>query len=769
MDNWKAWIFDPSNKPYTASGLILLFIALPMLLILISRTQNLRSNAAPADALEAEAGVLSGNATPQTDSNASGGSYIILGTNQAQTTGGVYGAGINIDSKDNKRVGASSNVKLSHRFRASTTSQLNSISWALRGGVNPDGSPYSAGTGGTLKISVQTDDGTVNHNPSGTILASLNYTPGNPNGGGTVKQDFPTPATLTAGTLYHIVWENIDPNPTANYISVNEVFTFKKYTPRQPMLSDADYAILYNQGSGWVLQPNDTADMDLIYANGKHDGLAYMQPMPDTDKTGLIGGNNMVREHFTVADANHTVDKAFVRVGKQSGTGNMTITLKNGSTVLGSGTVPASSIINSVVGDGAAAANGDWVSVNFTSPITLVNGQTYDLVLSAPSGNQFSMVPIRHTDDFTVALNSWAFREGTGQRSTDNGATWSNLYLYSPVNTQFYFTTTNNQTSTPTPTTTQAGTTYNVPATIDKTGAADASAALNSWLASVPNGTANNPSIVTFPAGATYRMDHGLKFSNRNYLTFEGNGATLKSNGAVAAIESDSPFALWGGNSNIIIRNFKITGDWPGSYTTTKEGLHAILIQGNNVEAYGNTIDKVWGDAFYVGNFSNTVNIHDNHIISSGRNGVSIISGQNITVSNNTFDRSAYVTFDIEPNNSSETINNVNFKQNTIGKWDTAEFFAIDGSSTGAPISNITVDTNTVTNSSLKAWSASTVGRKTNIKFINNKSTAPAVSGPVFTFSNIDGLTVTGNTQPLSSGGLGSYSNNTNAVTSPNP
>jgi hypothetical protein len=86
------------------------------------------------------------------------------------------------------------------------------------------------GNTGSIPIQRAADQTTfIPIGPSGTILASINFTPGNPNGGGTEKQDFPTPATLTTGTLYHIVWENMDSNPTANYISINEVFTFKKY------------------------------------------------------------------------------------------------------------------------------------------------------------------------------------------------------------------------------------------------------------------------------------------------------------------------------------------------------------------------------------------------------------------------------------------------------------------------------------------------------------------------------------------------------------
>jgi hypothetical protein len=69
--------------PLILLGIIL--IALPLLLIGVRQTLENRSHAAPGDQLEAEAGVRAGNATPQSDNNASGNQYIVLGINQIST------------------------------------------------------------------------------------------------------------------------------------------------------------------------------------------------------------------------------------------------------------------------------------------------------------------------------------------------------------------------------------------------------------------------------------------------------------------------------------------------------------------------------------------------------------------------------------------------------------------------------------------------------------------------------------------------------------
>ena len=302
------------------------------------------------------------------------------------------------------------------------------------------GPVYSGGTGGTARVSVQADDGTGK--PSGTRLASLTYSPRtSPTTGILRKMSFPSPATLTSGRLYHIVFENVDSAPTKNWFSVNEAYAFADYSPRQPIVSQ-DYAVMTNRGSGWSVNGRHTADMDLTYADGTHDGLAYINAL--REYYGLIGGQNRVRERFTVSGGSRLIRTAFVRVARQSGSGNLTIRLEKGDgTLIEQGTVATASISSWSLG--SDSKNGDWVSVQFQSDHTLSNGATYNLVLSAPSGTQLSMVPLHHTQDNTsdsyggARLNSWAFDDGFGQKSTDGGSSWSSFYQWSPVNMQFYF------------------------------------------------------------------------------------------------------------------------------------------------------------------------------------------------------------------------------------------------------------------------------------------------------------------------------------------
>jgi len=325
---------------------------------------------------------------------------------------------------------------------------------------------------------------------------------------------------------------------------------------------------------------------------------------------------------------------------------------------------------------------------------------------------------------------------------------------------------------------------YEVPDSIVHDGSADASDDLNTWLAnSVPNGTdATHQSRVVFPGGApnTYRMDVGLQFTNRNNLAFQGNGATLQVGpGASGGDQLASPlvfghdYALgyWtGANTRITVSGLNFVGNspHPGVFEGGEGQASIELEASTEVEICGCTSIGAWGDFVKIGSFAQ-VTIYDNHIIDAGRNGISVISGSDIEIRNNEFDTIGYVTLDIEPNDVNESCQSISFHDNSAGTWG-QEFFAMDGSHTGAAIDHVTIDHNTISGSSLLTYvNNGNTTRNTDINFTNNVSTGPAVAGPVLNFAYVDGLVVTHNTQPLSSGELVATTDCTNATTSPNP
>ena len=315
---------------------------------------------------------------------------------------------------------------------------------------------------------------------------------------------------------------------------------------------------------------------------------------------------------------------------------------------------------------------------------------------------------------------------------------------------------------------------YTVPGSIDPTGSTDVSAALNAFVAGVPNG-----SIIQFPTNAVYRMTAGIGIGARNNLIFEGNGSTIRTYGA-GTDQTTSDFLLgWAGYwtgiaSHITIHDFVLQGSASpvGVGGQGEEQAAVKAHSANYIEIYGNTVRGVTGDAFqFEVTATNSIWVHDNTVESAGRNGVTVGGGSTILVEHNAFVKIGYITLDIEPTPGYPTVTSgVIFRNNNPCHWSVWDsyggfFFSADGSHTGYPIDYVTVTGNTVTGPSLLSQFDNGGGgtRNTNIVFTNNVS-SNTVSGPVLNFAHVDGLTVTGNTQPLSSGSLASITDCTGVV-----
>ena len=298
-----------------------------------------------------------------------------------------------------------------------------------------------------MRISVESD---VDGHPSGTPLASLSFRPGNP-AEAWERSDrlvFPTPARLIAGDLFHIVFTNDGPDPAGDYISVNDAYQFTPTVPRQPASND-DVGVLVDDGKGWTVSPNDTPIMDLAYADGSHDGNAYISII--ANHFALIHGPaDMVREHFTVSGGSRQVTSAAVRVKRIAGASPLELRLTDqDGTELEAGRIAATGVPVSDLPtvDPADAdrfieptlGGGVWLTLDFPAPLILAAGRTYDLRLSTAADTTFAVVPLReHSTEASPTWGSRAFRDGSGQQTTD-GTHWTDIYEYAPVDLQFYF------------------------------------------------------------------------------------------------------------------------------------------------------------------------------------------------------------------------------------------------------------------------------------------------------------------------------------------
>jgi hypothetical protein len=313
-------------------------------------------------------------------------------------------------------------------------------------------------------------------------------------------------------------------------------------------------------------------------------------------------------------------------------------------------------------------------------------------------------------------------------------------------------------TNQPPPTTPSGGLVIEVPDSIDSTGASDASAQLEAFIESVADGT-----TIALAAGGTYRLDDGLLLAERSGLTIEGNGATLSATASTGEPRT-SPFQLQGG-SNLTIRNMTLLGSNPDAGTVDSHhldrqnqggvaayGVEALLVDGV-------TIRGTWGDCLYAGadgeRWSDGITFRDSTCEANGRMGVAIIAASNVLVERVHFDEIAMFPFDIEPDSDTHGATGVTFRDNTVGTYGHSNlfkpyFFAAEGAA-GAVIRDVTVTRNTVTGGTL----ASTADRpnRFDFTFTDNVSLVPA-HGPVLRFAAVEGLTVSGNDQPLASGQL---------------
>lgn len=362
-------------------------------------------------------------------------------TGSVNTTDTVYGPSIGADDLNNTQIGGPGAQRCSYRFKAATSSTLTTAIIYLIDGTHPG---YGSGTGGTLVVKVETDDGSANHFPSGTVLATETFVHPSDDVGFTVA--FGSPPSLTSGTLYHLTFTNTDSSPTSNFVSVDGTYQAYATASRwQPRFSNTDFVQLLKKGSGaWTDSRGDasviTPSLELIYANATHQGMGYIETWGrgGSDGWNTCDGTYKLRESFTVSGGNKTFDTVFVRCARSTGTAPLSIRLEtSGGTELATVTIPASSVVQA--NKGGHGFGQRWYSATFSAPQTINNGSSYNLQLSTTSGTEYWTTGIR---DGSAYGYTGYFGDGKMQRY--NGSSWSDILNLSGspsslADLQFYF------------------------------------------------------------------------------------------------------------------------------------------------------------------------------------------------------------------------------------------------------------------------------------------------------------------------------------------
>ena len=292
-----------------------------------------------------------------------------------------------------------------------------------------------------------------------------------------------------------------------------------------------------------------------------------------------------------------------------------------------------------------------------------------------------------------------------------------------------------------------------VPTSIAADCSTDVTAALNAWIASVPDN-----STLAFPTNGCFRIDGTLIIQHRTGLTFEGNGATFRQ--VTDGTEIVKPKLIrtrnvwtFAGNSNLVVRNLTTFGANPHAgmgdlaYQPKFEAQHAYLIEGtdnmlmDHVAAY-----DTYGDFVWVGPGTSNLTVRNSTFARNGRQGWSI-NGTNITFENNSITDTRRATIDIEPSSPTWSSHNIWIRNNDVGPG-RLFFFANVGSA--APMDNINIIGNRLHHKAFVVYASTAVSNRSNYHVIGNTSDGGVSGfGSAMVFRNIQGVEVRDNVIPL--------------------
>lgn len=344
----------------------------------------------------------------------------------------TFGPGWTAESLANLEIGMKPGRCVSYRFRADHDGAASAVRvYFIFRKICSKGC-YAAGDGGVIRVEIRDDDGTADHLPASTPLASA-LVP-DPLTQWNRLVHFPHPAALQAGKLYHIVITNVSQDETANFVSIDDLYTAADGTELQPAVNEADLAVLLrvSGAAAWEIKRHHLPIFSLDYDDGFRQGQAYM----DVKQSGIvISPGSGVREVFTVQVAASLITLAGVRVKPLTSRGRLRFTLA---------THTGQTIETATVSTDVPPGRCTWISLPFPSPRVLTKGTTYALVLVSEEGGQYLVQPLQNGTQYGFEVQS----PFTGNHCEINvGQGWNNCLNRSDLDIPFFFRTIGQQPS----------------------------------------------------------------------------------------------------------------------------------------------------------------------------------------------------------------------------------------------------------------------------------------------------------------------------------
>lgn len=352
---------------------------------------------------------------------------------------------------------------ISIRFKAEVSGKLHDIMGYWK---NNNSSTYSKGTGGTYDFHLMADDGAADGAPTGSPIATaniaFNITDQNSDIGETWRViTFGTPPTITEGTIYHLVMENVHADPANNFIAINSIYGDSGELPSGQGIEQftafnkttAEWTVCYTDANettiatgNWQERPGHrpcmvlTVDTDDDGIPDEAFGNGWIHCMSaDIGLSGgfqlRIGGNNRFRQPL-VPEANKTLTAVNIVMarytGGTNGTGDLTVEIQDATrTALETVTVASGSFNGTTRTDGKQTA---WVRVPLSGSTTLMSGQTYYMELRAPSGTEYLVNAVRsgyaQGDPQYPSYGRYRWTQGFMQVSENGGASWGSPLVW---------------------------------------------------------------------------------------------------------------------------------------------------------------------------------------------------------------------------------------------------------------------------------------------------------------------------------------------------
>ncbi|HZA88864.1 MAG TPA: hypothetical protein VE401_01410 [Solirubrobacterales bacterium] len=287
------------------------------------------------------------------------------------------------------------------------------------------------------------------------------------------------------------------------------------------------------------------------------------------------------------------------------------------------------------------------------------------------------------------------------------------------------------------------GTVHTVPSSVPSGCSKDATSEILAWIATVPDN-----STARFGANGCYRIEGTLELRNRT-LTIDGNGSTFKSLSAPTSHRT-----LWRAwDSHLLLRDMALVGSYAngGTFTESLQWAHGIDLRGTRAIVEDVAMSDLAGDCVYfgLGASRSSGTVRDSSCRRTGRNGVSVVAGDDVLVQRVTTNQVGYVAFDVEPNGGpGNGSSRVSFESNTIGTYSMKAYTVIGN----ARVTDQQFTNNRVIGQGLEVGVVNASDRLRRLRISGNVSDTQAKHNAL-NLEGVDGLTISGNAVPIESGG----------------